>query len=279
MSFVDQIITGHRSVLRTLAIIWENKTLLFYVLLKLLVSAVIVATASLLLGIANVGLYKVLHRWITTFIISEGIYILIAAFVILILNVWLAMIFNAALLRRVLAFLQRKDLGFSKSFDFDKGMSVKLFWWSIIFVVVTALISILGVLVPQLGKYYIIQLLLIGWVVGTLFVLPVLIKRNLPIGKAINRSLNLTWKHLIEIISAYIALCFYMLFIGFIVAIVGYGVAWVACYMLNVPFGIGLIMPFVLIMVGPVLLLSWYFATIGVSLPATLYHSSVDKLR
>jgi len=279
MSFVDQIINGHRAALRTLAITWYHKALLFYVLLKLIIGSLVVGIASLLLGIGGFGIYKVLHRWITTLVITEGLYVLIAAFIVLVLNIWIAMIFDVALLRRVMAVLNRKDLTFSKSFDFDKGMSTKLFWWSTIIIIVAALIIVVGAMFPPLVRNYVASLSLIILFIGTLFVLPIFIKRNFPIGKAIQRSFSLAWQQLIEIISASISLFFYMLLIGFIVAFVGYGVTWLICYMLSVPFGIGLIMPFVLITVVPGLLLSWYFATVITSLPATLYHSAVDKLR
>jgi len=100
----------------------------------------------------------------------------------------------------------------------------------------------------------------------------------LSLGKAIQRSFLLAWKNIVEIISAIIALIFYMLLIGFIVGMVGYGITWFVCYLFNIPSAIGLTHPFILLIVVPTIFLGWFFSTVVMALPATLYHVIVDGL-
>lgn len=279
MSFIDQIINGHRSVLKTLAVTWNYKSLLFYSLLSSLVSSFVFAVVSLLLGFGVVGIYRTFEQWTQALGKMLNVYTVLALGVVLIFNYWIKVIFSAALLRRVMELLHRKDMTFSESFDFGKQLNKKLFFWSVVFIVVVALILISSIYIPQVTKYYLVYFLLMVWFIGTLFMLPVLIKRNLSLGKAIKKAFVMAWAHVIEIISATIIMIFYMLLIGFIVGVLGLALTWLVCHLLNVPFEIGLTMPFILVIVVPTLLLGWYFATVIMALPATLYHSVVDGLK
>jgi len=278
MSFIDQIINGHRSVLKTMAIVFNYKVLLAYLLISSLVSAFVFSVASLLLGLGSVGIYNILQQWMQSVMVSLKQYVLLGLFLAIFLGAWIKIIFTAALLKRVMSILHRKSMTFSESFDFGKALSKKLFLWSLLFVVAVLLVIFSGIYFLQLKDYYLVQLLLIIWFVGTFLTLPVLVKRNLPLWKAIARSFLLTWHHIVEIISAMLAILFYMLLIGFIFGILGLGLTWGICYILNIPFGVGLIMPFVLVIIIPAMILSWYFSTVIMALPATLYHSVVDGL-
>jgi hypothetical protein len=278
MSFIDQIINGHRSVLKNIAVVWNYKSLLFYLLLSSLVSGLIFSVASLLLGLGVVGIYKALQEWLLTIVMVKSVYIIVGLIAVLVANTWVKIAFSAAIMKRVMGILHRKPMSFSESFDFGKALSRKLFLWSVAFIVIILIILGLGVYFPQIRHYYLVYVLLMGWFTGTLFVLPVLIKRNLPLGKAIQRSFLLAWNNIVEIVSAIITMIFYMLLIGFIVGISGFGLTWFVCYLFNIPSAIGLTHPFILLIVVPTIFLGWYFSTVVMALPATLYHSIVDGL-
>ncbi len=279
MSFIDQIITGHRSVLRTLSLIWLKPVLNFYNILHSLVNMLLFLISSLVLGLGVFGIYHLLQGWFKTLFISETVYFGIFLSLLLVVSLWIKLVFETALLRRVMNLLHRKELTFSQSFDFDKGLGKKLFTWSLIIILFVGAVIFVGGYFSLFVYYYCPYIVIFLAFLSSWFVLPILIKRNFDLVKAIKQSFELTWKHFIELISALISLIFYMLIIGFVVGTVVFGLTWLVCYILLIPFSIGLIMPFVLIGVIPIVLLGIYFGTVIMALPGVLYHSIIDKLK
>lgn len=274
MSFVDQIVSGHHSVVKSLAIIWYRKRLLVYPLLKVGFNLLVLAIASALLGLGAFGIHEIFKSWISHgFIITEGIYLSLFAFIAIVISTWATVIIYTALLKRVMGMLHNKPLTFSKSFDFDKGLSVKLFWWSVIMVVVTGLILAIPFLVPRFSDFIRI-ILLVAWHIGVLFVLPIFIKKNMTIWKTIRTSFTLAWYNLVAVLSALVSFFFYMIVIGFIFGALGFLLTWLVCYLLAIPFGFGILLPFILVVAIPGLLVIWYLATVAVTLPAVLYHDA-----
>ncbi len=277
MTFVDHIVTGYRSVILSFGLVWNHRVLLVYPLLGYLIGSLIFSVGSLVLGFGIFGIYKVLNQWVMTMRVTEGLYILGVVSCLVILLSWIKVIFEAALLKHGMFLLHDKKIRFNKSFDFEKGLGRKLFVWSILFVVVVLLIGLLPALIHHALTLYIASILLAVWLVGIVFVIPLLIKRNEKIGKAIFQSFFLAWKHFPGIFTAAIVMAFFVLLSGFLFGTVGMSVTWLVCHLLNVPIGAGLILPFILIAIIPVILLSWYFVTVFMALPAVLFHSIMMK--